>query len=342
MGILEENDSYLGFHVGTTQRRILKGKIKYNNEVMEERDFIIVKIFDEDFVPEVKYKNKMNNYMLTKGSLFVDINKTLYRFAEYVFENFFTIEDVERRAKEEKKIREDEAKQAEFARIKVEKQREEEQRIEAEHNNFVNKSAAEYPENEKLATAREIWKYYHPEIDLEFALRKLLVLIDNIDDPLCKNDLVARLHIDNKASRKIFECVTGLKLPATLGDTKLYMINMDSSKYKEPIEFKPRAKAEPKEQEVFYIAKTIKNGNVDFVPVQGERLEKYGLKMFVHKTDDEWSASSQTTGCKLASGKTKTEMLDNLAKTVKNFTVCKIREAENVFTDKYGWSPLFA
>ena len=192
-----------------------------------------------------------------------------------------------------------------------------------------------------LATAREIWKYYNPDIDSEFAARKLLVLIDNIDDPLCKNDLVARLHVDNKASRKTFECVTGLKLPATLGDTKLYMINMDSSKYKELKEFKPRAKVEPKEQEVFYIAKVTK-GNVDFIPVQGERLEKYGLKMFIHKTGDEWDASSQASGCKIASGKTKTEMLDNLAKTVKRFTVEKIREAENIFVDKNGWSPLFA
>ena len=64
--------------------------------------------------------------------------------------------------------------------------------------------------------------------------------------------------------------------------------------------------------------------------------------MFIHKTGDKWDASSQASGCKIASGKTKTEMLDNLAKTVKRFTVEKIREAENIFVDKNGWSPLFA
>ena len=341
MRILAENDSYLGFHAGTTQRKVLTGKVKYNNEIMEERDFIIVKIFEDNFFPEVRQENNANKYVLANGNLFVPINKSAYRFADYVFENYISLEDIQRKIKEEKE-------QAEIHKLEEEKMKEEEnQKREREvnamiaHEAFVKENAAKYPENEKLALARKIWEYYNPEIDSEFAVKTLLVLIDNIDDPLCKNDLVARLHIDNRASRKIFECVTGLRLPPNLGDTKLYMINIDSSMYKKMKEFKPRAKPETKEQEVFYIARITK-GNVDYIPVQGERLEKYGLKMFIHKTGDEWDASSQASGCKIASGKTKTEMLDNLAKTVKRFTVEKIREAENIFVDKNGWSPLFA
>ena len=51
----------------------------------------------------------------------------------------------------------------------------------------------------------------------------LAVCINNYNNPLCKEEVIARLHNDNKASIKIFECLTGLKLPKGYKERKVYL-----------------------------------------------------------------------------------------------------------------------
>ena len=74
----------------------------------------------------------------------------------------------------------------------------------------------------------------------------LVALIHNFDDPYCKEEIISRLHNDNKASIKIFECITGLKLPKSYKDRKVYLEGLTTKDFKGIIEYKPRRERKEK------------------------------------------------------------------------------------------------
>ena len=78
-------------------------------------------------------------------------------------------------------------------------------------------------------------------------INRILTLIDNIDNDLCKDTLMNWLHNGNRASIKVFECITGLKLPKSNKERREYLRGLSKSNYIESVEFKPRKKATKKE-----------------------------------------------------------------------------------------------
>ena len=175
-----------------------------------------------------------------------------------------------------------------------------------------------------------------------------LVLIDHFDDPRCKKELHQYLETHNKGTRKYFECVTGLKLPKTNKETRAFIDSITTADFKEPKPYKKRKQPKEKELEVFYIAEMDENGKSNFVAVQGERLEKYGLHLFFHTvkeshgsyTVDRVGISSKDCGYRLVLADTKTEALNKLKEAVDKNGKEKILELIGNIGESKGWSPL--
>ena len=60
--------------------------------------------------------------------------------------------------------------------------------------------------------------------------------------PLCKEEVISRLYNGNKASIKVFECLTGLKLPKAYKERKTYLESLTSADFKEMTGYKPQKK----------------------------------------------------------------------------------------------------
>ena len=145
----------------------------------------------------------------------------------------------------------------------------------------------------------------------------LAVCINNYNNPLCKEEVIARLHNDNKASIKIFECLTGLKLPKGYKERKAYLESISVSDFKEAVDYKPRKKREEKEiqKEEFYINERTPEGQ-KWTKVIAEPFTKYGVDMFIRYNNGSFSISLAEAGMKVCDGKTKTECIDKLKKFV--------------------------
>ena len=145
----------------------------------------------------------------------------------------------------------------------------------------------------------------------------LAVCINNYNNPLCKEEVISRLHNDNKASIKIFECLTGLKLPKGYKERVAYLEGLTASDFKEAVDYKPRKKAEHTEEkevqkEEFYTFM----GDNSWRKVIAEPITKYGMDMFIHFENGVWKISHAEVGMSLASGKTKTECMQKLKELV--------------------------
>ena len=125
------------------------------------------------------------------------------------------------------------------------------------------------------------------------------------------------MHNDNKASIKIFECLTGLKLPKGYKERISYLESLTVSDFKEAVDYKPRKKAEHTEEkevqkEEFYTFM----GDNSWRKVIAEPITKYGMDMFIHFENGVWKISHAEVGMSLASGKTKTECMQKLKELV--------------------------
>ena len=104
----------------------------------------------------------------------------------------------------------------------------------------------------------------------------LAVCINNYNNPLCKEEVIARLHNDNKASIKIFECLTGLKLPKGYKERKAYLESISVSNFKEAVDYKPRKKREKKERRKNFISMSVHQKGKD-----GQKLLQNHLQNMV-------------------------------------------------------------
>lgn len=68
---------------------------------------------------------------------------------------------------------------------------------------------------------------------------RLLALIHNYDNPLCRADIISRLHNGNRASIKTFEHITGLTLPKTYKERREYLAGISSADFTGITEFVP-------------------------------------------------------------------------------------------------------
>lgn len=271
------------------------------------------------------------------------ITKTEYDFACYLIEKGFTdstkvlsfmeVEQAKKQAEE-------------YARIEAERQakeqKEKKKQEQEQFKNWLNEQAEAYNDHEKLALQKEI---FLAEIG-SFGGNsiKLLVLIDNFDDPQCKAKLKDWLSYYNTASLKTFFHITGINLGKTDKEIQVRLDNISSKDFTGMIQFKARKKAEQKEQnlETFYIYTfdSVKNG-YEFQEVLAEPFSKYGLDMFIQKSNNTLRMSESRTGLLIARGSTKTEMFDELKKNIDRIGIDNLNEQIEQHIKNHGISPKY-
>ena len=351
---LEKNESYLGF---TDNKTVLqKAKIekcldkvfRYDDGIMARKDKVLNDLRSGRKPVIVEVTNSKGNtkkeYRMTWDNLFYEITKTEYDFCTYLVEHDLVSKNavnafIEAENLRKEKAIEEQKKAEETARI-------EEERIEAEKENFkiwVAENSKKYENTIKGNLVEQIYlsvlgEFYHP-----YKAFELLVCIDNIEKPLCRKELKARLHKDNKASRKVFQCVTGLKLPNTNKETMEFLDNVQKSDYQGMTEFKERKKSDKqpeKEQEQFYILMKNDKGEMEFKPKPGVKINHKGVDMFIHETPyDKIGISSVKCGLRIATGKNRTETIKIMKELFRKNGAENIQNKIDEVVNAYGVSP---
>lgn len=249
---------YLGFTDAIKEPRKTKVEnelsrsYRYNGKIYNAVTFLCVKLLEGCYSEkEENYQYYKRNgelskpktlymYMNPDGKCYFELNKTQYDFVCYLLKNGLNTEedilaydkaDIERvealkQTEEEEKAR----------------QEAEEQRKEAEKENFkiwMQNEVKKVPDFQKEIIDSIFFSIYGQMNAWNYSLA---VCINNYNNTLCKEEVIARLHNDNKASIKIFECLTGLKLPKGYKERKAYLNSISVSDFKEPVDYKPRKK----------------------------------------------------------------------------------------------------
>ena len=356
---------FLGFTDGIKEPRKTKVEnelsacYRYNGSLYNAVEFLCVKLL------EGCYPDKQENYQYYKrngelskpktlykyysedtehGKTYFELNKTQYDFVCYLIENGLNTEesilaydkaDVERvealqRAEAEEKARQEEAKAKENA------ERERMKRIIAEESQYIS-------EEEKAIVESVFLSIYGQSNNWNYSL---VALIHNFDDKYCKEEIISRLHNDNKASIKIFECITGLKLPKSYKERKEYLEGLTKEDFQEMVQYKPRKKAEQTEErevqkEEFYILL----GNFTWNKVLAEPIKKYGIDMFIWCDNGTWKLSHAEVGMCITTGRNKTECMQKLKTTIDNkgidaFNQLVENNKQNIF-NRAGMNPRY-
>ena len=337
MNILEENNSYLGYletlssmQAGRAEKLLAKDTIYFRKRV-EKRDFILSLVKD-GFLP----KELDGEYCLVGIGVNYAVTKTEYDFASYIIDHNYTSDEaVERKIAEENMKKEEE-------RLKEEKEMERKMEEATKRDAFeewLNEKVANYQDEEKIKLMSEIFSDMFGNHNVNNKMIETLVLIENIDNPLCKEKLKKIVITSNPATMKVFTCLTGIKLPKSNKGISELIDSISSADFKDPIPYKKRkAKSEPK-RETFWILKRTDYDKNEFMKVIGEPLNKYGLKLFIHSNGSLICISSADCGQKLVDGQTKTEVMNKLKTFVDKIGVDKIKELIVQSGEKNGWSP---
>lgn len=321
-----EIKSYLGFTNNIKEPRktniedTLEHLYRYNGKIMSAINFLCTKLLEGGYLKvEENYTTLKRNGERTKPrtlymffdkdtKTYTELKKTEYNFVQYLIDNKIDTEE-KMLALDKANIEKMEAdKRAEEEARRLEEDRE--RQLKEEESKFKEWMFAETVnlEDSQIEIINSIFReLYGKEDSWNYTLA---VCINNYDKPRCKDEVKSRLHNDNKASIKIFECLTGLKLPKGYKDRMTYLDSITSADFKEAVGYKTHNKSEKKEvnKEEFYILL----GNFTWKKVFAEPVVKYGIKMFLFCDCGTWKLSHEELGCNIVSGKTKTECIQKL------------------------------
>lgn len=365
---LANNNSFLGFTDNRTAlqagkiEKCLSKAFRYNGVVMERRDKMLQDLRNgkEPKIAEEtvngKTKKSYRVYSTIKDGefagtrVFSEITKTEYDFCMYLIKNDLVSEERVNAYIEEEKQRKEEKEVAERQAEEAAREEEEKQAAElAEFETWAKSMAEMYSGTSNASTMEKIFIDKLGEFKNPIGAFKLLVYIDNIDShPLCREKLKERLYTGNKASRKTFECVTGLKLPKNNRDTVEFIDNLHKSDYCNKVDYKVKDKTEVKsnnesELKEFYILEVDKeHKRKEYKRVFGEKIVKKGFACFIHELKDKtYAVSSVECGVRLATGKTKAEAVKNLKREISRFGDVELRQKLQEIVNLYGASPLY-
>lgn len=318
---------YLGYTDGIKEPRKtkieneLKASYRYNGKIYNAINLLCMKLL-EGYFPE---KEENYQYYKRNGELskprnlykyynpnreqFFELNKTQYDFVCYLIEKGLNTEDkmfaydradIEHIESLRKKELEEKARQEEDD-LKRTKEKERMKKIITEESNNI-------PQEEKEIVDSIFLNVYGEVNSFNYSL---VALIHNFDDPYCKEEIISRLHNDNKASIKVFECITGLKLPVSYKKRRVYLEGITTADFKGMTAYKTRKKNE----EEFYIIKCTPEGN-QWTKVIAKPFSKYGVDMFIRCNNGIFSISLAEAGMRVCDGKTKKECFKKLEKLV--------------------------
>lgn len=236
---------------------------------------------------------------------FWEINKTLYNFACYLLEQgAATQEDFQRLIDKENTI---EAEKQEQERIAQELEKQAEQ-AKIDFNKWVKEESYKLigTELDQLKTT-----VFNSILEMDCSgnvnALQLFILIDNIENPLAREHLSSWLHNDNRASIKLFEVYTGLKLPSTHKERIAFIATLTKKQYSGTQEFKPRKKHEKKEGEnssnlkTYYKYKRNKDGQFEYVEDLGKEHTYNGWTFYSTKNliQKNYNITEANTGLKI-------------------------------------------
>ena len=344
---------YLGFTDGIKEPRKTKVEnelsrcYSYKGNIYNAVEFLCTKLLEgcylekEENYQYVKRNGEMSKpktlYMFFDKDVrrYFEMNKTQYDFVQYLIDKGLnTEESILAYDKADTELFEalQKAEDEEKARQEEEKQRREEEK--EKFKSWMFSESENIPQFQKDIIDSIFLAIYGTENSWNYSLA---VCINNYNNPLCKEEVISRLHNDNKASIKIFECLTGLKLPKGYKERISYLKGLTASDFKEPVDYKPRKKAEKKEEvqkEEFYTFM----GDNSWRKVIAEPITKYGMDMFIHFENGVWKISHAEVGMSLASGKTKTECMQKLKELVNSkgmdFLNSRIDEAKKMIANR--------
>lgn len=357
--MIKLNDSTLGYLNTLTKLKAgkventLNSLIRYNNIVMCRKEWLIQLLFDGynelEVVKDVTYwSRKLDDYTKPKTEYHLynkddksyhNITKTDYDFVSYLFENGLITESaIEQKLESENKETElQKLADTEQAKKEMEEKQKKKER-ENEYKEWLENQISTYPENEKYELAKEIFLSEIGEYS-EQQLKKFLVLVENIHMLECRNKLKSWLHNSNITSKKVFYHVTGIKLDATYSKTLDILNSINTIDYKGIVSYKKRKESTEPDMVTFY--KAINIPKFEWQESRGEKLVKYGLDMFITKTDKGYSITEGKTGCLMvSSSSTKKEMYENLANVVDG-KLDKVKANIQNLIERNGISPLY-
>jgi hypothetical protein len=353
---MQIKNTYFGFtdNMSSMQKQraenTLNNLTRYNGVVYTDKEFIYLRLV-EGAKPKIEYNysyysRKLDGYTKPKNDYRIgnndsfNINKTLYDYAVYLVENDFINEEKSKCfiTDEQNKIELEKQKQIEQDR----KEKEEKQaaiKAEEEFKNWHKEQANNYNNDERLELAREIFLQEIGEYN-DLQLKRLLVLIENIDNINCREKLKDWLHSGNTASKKVFYHITGVKLPSTNKGTMPILKIISADDFTGIIPYKKRKEKSETITDTFY--KIMIAPEPHFIEVTGEPINKYGLNMFITKSKEDYILSEVKSGFVLTRGETKEQLFDKLKKLVEQYTIENINKKLDEAIKKYGISPKVA
>lgn len=317
-----------------------------NGNIITYAECTLLRVFEEGCTPEVVenysyYSSKLEGYTKPKTiyrfsndeeNYIYDITKIEYDFANYVINNFDNIEIA--LEEENNRLIQIQKDLEEKKRIEQVKQLQEEQEkenykkwLELEVENYNNIELVEFVKNiymDRLNNYNVV------------AIKKLLVLIDNIDNKLCRDDLINWLHNSNTTTIKAFYHITGIKLEKNYSDRIEQIKSIRKSNFKGIIDYAPATIKEERELQEFKIRK----GNIIEV-VKGEKLENdFGLNTFIFKDDNgKYSITEGKTGIAIINNiGNKSEIIKSFKdRLTKDDMITKLKaEIEKLMVNKYN------
>ena len=358
-------DTYLGFtnNLKPMQKfrveKTLDNLIKCNGNVITNKEFILIKL-QEGLIPGIEedysyYSSKLRcdtkprtDYRLKdQDGSFYHITKTEYNYALYLLDNNLIDEQrvKEFTIAENNKLLQ--VAQDEFNHKQQEKERKEIlEREKQEFDNWLNEQAENYSDNEKLDIAKSIFLDVQGQYN-ELMLCELLVLIENIDNQMCKNKLKSWLHTYNTISKKVFYHMTGIKLPSTDKGTMPLWDSLSTTDYQDIVPYtKKQSKVNKVNKEVitdtFY--KLIRKPEPHYEEVIGIPISKYGLDMFITQdANGVYNISEAKSGLLITNASTKNELMKKLKDTIDRYGIEKINQMiqDNIDKIDIGISPKY-
>ena len=346
---------FLGYTDGIKEPRKTKVEnelsrcYSYKGNIYNAVEFLCTKLLEgcylekEENYQYVKRNGEMSKpktlYMFFDKDVrrYFELNKTQYDFVSYLIDKGFNTEEsilTYDKADTERFEALQKAEEEERKRQEEEKQRREEEK--EKFKSWMFSESENIPQFQKDIIDSIFLAIYGTENSWNYSLA---VCINNYNNPLCKEEVISRLHNDNKASIKIFECLTGLKLPKGYKERIAYLEGLTVSDFKDAIDYKPRKKTEHTEEkevqkEEFY---TLMGDN-SWRKVIAEPITKYGMDMFIHFENGVWKISHAEVGMSLSSGKTKTECMQKLKELVNSkgmdFLNSRIEEAKKMIANR--------
>lgn len=358
--MIRTENFYFGFTDGIKEPRktkvenLLNKLVTYNGKVYNVTDFFCTKLLEGYYLEKVEnytyYKRNgelskpktLYKFVNNNGQSYMEMKKTEYDFVEYLINNGLDTEQAMEKAIADHKAYMEEQKRLQEENERAALERAEQERKEIERIKAMLAEDTEHLPEAEIKIVDDIFMdIYGTENKWNY---NLLALIHHYDIPYCKNQIKERLHNGNKASIKIFECVTGLKLPKGYKERMSYLENITNADFKEPVEYRPRKKAEQKEKNIQEVYIAYRNKDCyEWRKVLAECFTKYGIDFFILKDYDEWKISVKRTGMLIAYGKSRSKAMENLKMNVTKTENIQeiIKNATTAIERTAGINPLY-